>query len=85
MSKYINAIVELAECGIAVPGFALSPDDQYAGTEDFQAFIELTTKRDELEKKIEERYSQWVSATGGNAWRGEVSLLKVEFPKRAKA
>ncbi|WKV85646.1 hypothetical protein LJJ44_06635 [Pseudomonas sp. B24_DOA] len=51
MSKYINAIVELAECGIAVPEFALSPDDQYAGTEDFQAFIELTNKRDELEKK----------------------------------
>ncbi|MFJ2325944.1 hypothetical protein [Pseudomonas sp. NPDC087690] len=67
MSKYINAIVELAECGIAVPEFALSPDDQYAGTEDFQAFIELTTKRDELEKKIEERYSQWVSATGGKS------------------
>ncbi|CEL32508.1 hypothetical protein ACIOUF_23875 [Pseudomonas iridis] len=45
----------------------LSPDDQYAGTEDFQAFIELTTKRDELEKKIEERYSQWISATGGKS------------------
>ncbi|WP_130912407.1 hypothetical protein [Pseudomonas sp. Sample_9] len=67
MSKYINSIVELAECGIAVPEFALSPDDQYAGTEDFQAFIELTNKRDELEKKIEERYSQWVSATGGKS------------------
>ncbi|WKV97389.1 hypothetical protein PYV50_01880 [Pseudomonas sp. H22_DOA] len=51
MSPYINAIVELAECGVAVPEFALSPDDQYAGTEDFQAFIELTNKRDELEKK----------------------------------
>ncbi|WP_323151622.1 type II toxin-antitoxin system RelE/ParE family toxin [Pseudomonas glycinae] len=67
MSKYINSIVELAECGIAVPEFALSPDDQYAGTEDFQAFVELTTKRDELEKKIEDRYSHWVSATGGKS------------------
>jgi hypothetical protein len=67
MSKYINAIVELAECGIAVPEFALSPDDQYAGTEDFQAYIELLTKRDDLEQKIEERYSQWVSATGGKS------------------
>jgi hypothetical protein len=67
MSKYINSIVDLAECGIAVPEFALSPDDQYTGTEDFQAFIELTTKRDELEKKIEERYSKWVSATGGKS------------------
>ncbi|UHC80002.1 hypothetical protein LS633_16135 [Pseudomonas sp. NIBR-H-19] len=67
MSPYINAIVELAECGVAVPEFALSPDDQYAGTEDFQAFIELTNKRDELEKKIEARYSQWVSATGGKS------------------
>lgn len=67
MSTYINAIVEVAECGIAVPEFALSPDDQYTGSEDFQAFIELTNKRDELEKKIEERYSQWVSATGGKS------------------
>uniref|UniRef100_UPI0030DBFD9B hypothetical protein n=2 Tax=Pseudomonas fluorescens group TaxID=136843 RepID=UPI0030DBFD9B len=47
----IEIVAELAECGVAVPEFALSPDDQYAGTEDFQAFIELTNKRDELEKK----------------------------------
>lgn len=67
MSPYINAIVELAECGVAVPELALSPDDQYAGTEGFQAFIELINKRDELEKKIEARYSQWVSASGGKS------------------
>jgi hypothetical protein len=77
MSKYINSIVELAECGIAVPEFALSPDDQYAGTEDFQAFVELTTKRDELEKKIEDRYSQWVSATGGKSAPPGVLFVKL--------
>lgn len=78
MSKYINSIVELAECGIAVPEFALSPDDQYAGTEDFQAFVELTTKRDELEKKIEDRYSQWVSATGGKSAPPGVLFVKLK-------
>ena len=65
VEKYVKAIVELAECGIAVPEFALSPDDQYQGTEAFQAYCALITKRAELEKTIDARYSEWVSATGG--------------------
>ncbi|NUU38763.1 hypothetical protein [Pseudomonas sp. C2B4] len=67
MAKYINAIVELAESGIAVPEFALSPDDQYVGTEEFQTYIKLLSKRDDLENSIEARYSEWVSATAGKA------------------
>jgi translation initiation factor 2 beta subunit (eIF-2beta)/eIF-5 len=67
MAKYINAIVELAECGIAVPEFALSPDDQYEGTEEFLAYIKLQGKRASLEQAIEARYSEWVSATAGKA------------------
>lgn len=67
LKNYIDAIRELAECGIAVPEFALSPDDQYEGTEAFLAYIALLNKRANLEKAIEARYSQWVSATAGNA------------------
>lgn len=67
MAKYIETIVELAECGIAVPEFALSPDDHYKGAEAFHAYIELGTKRTALEKTIEARYSEWVSATAGKA------------------
>lgn len=67
MAPYINAIVELAECGIAVAEFALSPDDQYQGTEDFQAYIKLLKKRATLETKIEDRYHEWTSATAEKA------------------
>ncbi|WP_411390425.1 hypothetical protein [Pseudomonas sp. MPB23] len=67
MATYINAIVELAECGIAVPEFALSPDDQYEGTEAFQAYMKLQSKRALLERSIEARYEEWVSATAGKA------------------
>ncbi len=67
MAPYINAIVELAECGIAVAEFALSPDDQYQGTEDFQAYIKHLKKRASLETKIEDRYHEWTSATAENA------------------
>lgn len=67
MAPYINAIVELAECGIAVAEFALSPDDQYQGTEDFQAYIKHLQKRASLETKIEDRYHEWTSATAENA------------------
>lgn len=67
MAKYINAIVELAECGVAVPEFALNPDDLYAGTEAFQAYIKLLRTRDDMEKNIEARYSQWLSMAAGNA------------------
>lgn len=67
MAPYINAIVELAECGIAVAEFALSPDDQYQGTEDFQAYVRLLGKRAAIEARIEERYRQWTSATAERA------------------
>lgn len=67
LAPYINAIVELAECGIAVAEFALSPDDQYQGTEDFQAYVRLLGSRRALEQRIEERYAQWTTATGGRA------------------
>ncbi|WP_062390303.1 hypothetical protein [Pseudomonas abietaniphila] len=67
VEKYVKAIVELAEYGIAVPEFALSPDDVYAGTEAFQAYCALLTERAALEKRIDARYSEWVSATGGKA------------------
>jgi hypothetical protein len=67
VEKYVKAIVELAECGIAVPEFALSPDDVYSGTEAFQAYCALLTQRAALEKTIDARYSEWVSATGGKA------------------
>src|SRR5690606_15293181 len=67
MAKYIGAIVELAECGIAVPEFALSPDDLYQGTEEFQAYVKLLGQRLKLEQSIEQRYAEWTSATGKNA------------------
>ena len=67
MRSYLDAIVNLAECGIAVPEFALSPDDQNQGSEDFQAYGKLLAERRALEVRIEERYAHWVSATAGNA------------------
>lgn len=67
LAPYINAIVELAECGIAVAEFALSPDDQYQGTEEFQAYVRLLGSRRTLEQRIEARYAQWTSSTGGKA------------------
>ena len=78
MAKYINAIVELAECGIAVPEFALSPDDQYVGTEEFQAYMKLQAKRGVLEKSIEARYEEWVSATAGKAAPPGVLFVKLQ-------
>lgn len=78
MANYINAIVELAECGIAVPEFALSPDDQYEGTEAFQAYIKLLGKRDALEKSIEASYAQWVSTTAGKAAPPGVIFVKFQ-------
>lgn len=67
IDPYISAIIELAEYGIAVPEFALSPDDLYQGTEDFQAYFHMLRNRQLLERRIEERYAQWTSATAGNA------------------
>lgn len=67
LSSYIKSILKLAECGIAVPEFSLSPDDQYEGTAEFTAYIKLLKTQKNLEQRIEQRYSEWVSATAGRA------------------
>ncbi|OEC50651.1 hypothetical protein A9G05_24025 [Pseudomonas sp. ENNP23] len=67
MAGYINAVVELADCGIAVPEFALSPDDHYKGTKEFQDYVSLIDKRFKLEQSIKQKHDEWASATANKA------------------
>ncbi|MGP0175080.1 hypothetical protein ACSVIJ_24790 [Pseudomonas sp. NCHU5208] len=66
LGGYIEPIIRLANLGIATPEFALSiADNMASGLKDYQAYMELMQQKQTLISRAEERYEEFVKATGG--------------------
>lgn len=89
-ADYINAILEAADFGLALPEFALIDDKQMgiaSGVERFKDYLSLLDRQRRLEQRLQEKYQSWVRASGENlqapsglvdAERAEWDLLEEE-------
>lgn len=64
---YTDAIAKVSEFGIALPEFALITDDLATGISQFKLYIETEKKQTEITKRLQEKYKNWIEATGQNA------------------
>jgi len=65
--EYTNAIIKASEYGIALPEFALISDDLPSGISQFKLYVETEKKQTEVTSRLQEKYKNWIEATGQNA------------------
>nr|WP_314875604.1 hypothetical protein [uncultured Pseudomonas sp.] len=64
---YRNAIISVADYGLAVPEFAMLPargSPVVTGIETFKAYLALETKQRQITEAIRKKYQDWIDATG---------------------
>ncbi|MEW7855299.1 hypothetical protein AB2M95_05270 [Pseudomonas chlororaphis] len=69
-TKYVDSIIKVAEFGLAVPEMALTPKEGgtlESGIDQFKSFLDLQSKQLEINKKLTEKYKNWINATGQQA------------------
>lgn len=67
-AAYIDAILKVADYGLALPEFALIPDtgDISAGIEKFKTYLEMEQRQIKLTEQIRTKYKAWIDASGQN-------------------
>ncbi|MCG8906949.1 hypothetical protein [Pseudomonas sp. DP-17] len=66
---YNNAILDVANYGLALPEFALTNDDEAglsSGVARFKHYLELLEQQEQLKDAMHEKQRQWSEATGQN-------------------
>ncbi len=65
--QYLDAILKVADMGLAVPEFALAGGrDIGTGVSAFRKYLEALKKKAALEASMQSTYERWVKATGQN-------------------
>lgn len=84
-AAYIDAILKVADYGLALPEFALIPDtgDISAGIEKFKAYLEMEQRQIKLTEQIRTKYKAWIDASGQNvaAPAGIVEAERAEWQR----
>ncbi|AZC57243.1 MULTISPECIES: LysM peptidoglycan-binding domain-containing protein [Pseudomonas] len=65
--EYTDAIMKVAEYGIALPEFALIDDGLATGIQQFRLYLETEKKQSKVNDRLREKYRRWIEATGQNA------------------
>ena len=67
---YIDSILEVADYGLAVPEYALTPNPSEglaAGERELQVYLEAQQLQAAVTARLQKKYQDWVRATGTNA------------------
>lgn len=85
-SAYFNAIVSVADYGLAVPEYALIQDGQHepnSGIKRFKTYLETERQQRAVHEKIHAKYRGWIEAAGQNtpAPAGLVEAERAEWDK----
>lgn len=67
---YIDAVFEVADYGLAVPEYALTPNPSEglaAGERAMQVYLEAERQQAAVTARLQKKYQDWVRATGTNA------------------
>lgn len=76
--EYTDAIIKVAEYGIALPEYALiSGDDITTGIEQFKLYLDTEKQQSEINNRLREKYKNWIEATGQNA-QAPAGLVEAE-------
>lgn len=76
--EYTDAIIKVAEYGIALPEYALiSGNDITSGIEQFKLFLDTEKQQSEINDRLREKYKNWIEATGQNA-QAPAGLVEAE-------
>lgn len=76
--EYTDAIIKVAEYGIALPEYALiSGGDITSGVEQFKLYLDTETRQSDINKRLREKYKNWIEATGQNA-QAPAGLVEAE-------
>ncbi|MGN7738437.1 hypothetical protein ACTJKT_00365 [Pseudomonas sp. 22526] len=67
-SAYIDAILKVADYGLALPEFALIPENGAieAGIEQFKSYLETEQQQNDVSERIRSKYKAWIDASGQN-------------------
>ncbi|WP_165673444.1 LysM peptidoglycan-binding domain-containing protein [Metapseudomonas otitidis] len=68
-AAYVNAILDVADYGLAVPEFALiglGNTDPTLGVKHFTRYLDLMRQQQSIEQQLLTKYQQWVRAAGEN-------------------
>ncbi|AMS17914.1 hypothetical protein A3218_27825 [Pseudomonas chlororaphis] len=67
-SAYIDAILKVADYGLALPEFALIPENGAieAGIEQFKSYLETEQQQNDVSERIRNKYKAWIDASGQN-------------------
>lgn len=68
-AAYVNAILDVADYGLAVPEFALiglGNTDPTLGAKRFRRYLDLMRQQQSIEQQLLTKYQQWVRAAGEN-------------------
>ncbi|WXL24750.1 LysM domain-containing protein [Ectopseudomonas mendocina] len=79
-SEYVNAIIKVAEYGLALPEFALINDQQAglaSGIQRFKDYLALQKQQREVELRLQSKYKAWITASGENQ-QAPASLVEAE-------
>ncbi len=76
--EYTDAIIKVAEYGIALPEYALiSGGDIATGIEQFKLYLDTEKQQSEINDRLREKYKNWIDATGQNA-QAPAGLVQAE-------
>ncbi|MGL4316369.1 MAG: hypothetical protein ACRCTL_07120, partial [Pseudomonas sp.] len=68
--NYIDAIIKVADYGLAVPEFALidAPQGQLpSGISQFNSYLNYLKQQNSIEQRLQDKYRKWIEASGQNA------------------
>jgi len=76
--EYTDAIIKVAEYGIALPEYALiSGNDITSGIEQFKLYLDTEKQQSEINDRLRKKYKNWIEATGQNA-QAPAGLVEAE-------
>ncbi|KAF2395035.1 hypothetical protein FX983_03018 [Pseudomonas frederiksbergensis] len=76
--EYTDAIIKVAEYGIALPEHALiSGSDITSGIEQFKLYLDTEKQQSEINERLRTKYKNWIEATGQNA-QAPAGLVEAE-------
>ncbi|WP_311969540.1 peptidoglycan-binding protein LysM [Pseudomonas baltica] len=66
-AAYTDAIIKVAEYGIAVPEYALIDGDLASGIQQFNSYLATEKSQLEVNERLRAKYKSWIEASGQNA------------------
>jgi hypothetical protein len=79
-TAYLDAIIDVAQFGIAVPEFALIPEaggSVEGGIDLFKQYLALEKEQKEVNERLSAKYKSWIEASGRQA-KAPANLVTVE-------